>query len=90
MPEVRFVYFGGMLHSLLTNFICFALFWQQFSSAEASTSKVCDSSLTRKLLGWEPRHTSFRVFMRRLGGENVADAPHKHTAKVKAEEYLLN
>ena len=35
--------------------------------------KTCDSSLSRRLLNWQPQHTSFRVFMKRLGGEVVED-----------------
>lgn len=35
--------------------------------------KTCDSSLSRRLLHWQPIYTSFRVFMKRLGGEVVDD-----------------
>lgn len=36
-------------------------------------SKVCDSSTTRRLLKWEPMHSSFRNYMRRKGGNEVVD-----------------
>ena len=46
-----------------------------FTAKEGPPGKLCDSSWTREKLGWRPTHRSFNAFMRRLGGEEVADEP---------------
>lgn len=43
----------------------------EFLEATGPLGKTCDSSVTRSQLKWEPKHSSFRVFMRRLGGEDI-------------------
>lgn len=43
----------------------------QFASAVGPEGKIVDSSITRGLIGWQPAKPSFRVFMRRLGGEEA-------------------
>ena len=54
----------------------------QFALKTGIQSKRCDNSLTRKLLHWQPKHTSFRVYMRRLGGETLSDMPPPASAAV--------
>lgn len=44
-----------------------------YTDPAGKVGKRCNSARTRQILGWEPKHTSFRVFMRRLGGQNLPD-----------------
>lgn len=44
-----------------------------FSSDVGPVGKIVDSSATRDMIEWSPMRPSFRVFMRRLGGEEVEE-----------------
>ena len=46
-----------------------------FAQANGPKSKVCDGTITRQLLDWQPKHPSFVGHMRRLGGLDYTPAP---------------
>jgi nucleoside-diphosphate-sugar epimerase len=60
-----------------------------FAAESGAPGKICDCSVTRSLLDWQPKYTSFRVFMRRLGGEDVPDAENNDGKEPAEEKSLL-
>lgn len=62
------------------------MIYVKFTSETGSPGKLIDSSKTRALLDWKPKYTSFRVFMRRLGGESVEDVESSYSLERAEEE----
>ena len=51
-----------------------------FGSKQGPPGKLVDCSWTREKLGWRPKYPSFNGYMRRLGGEEVAEPQPKAAA----------
>ncbi|KAJ1409776.1 hypothetical protein B484DRAFT_336557 [Ochromonadaceae sp. CCMP2298] len=60
-----------------------------FASESGAPGKICDCSVSRGLLNWQPVYTSFRVYMRRLGGEDVPDVENSDGQEPQEEKSLL-
>jgi len=58
----------------------------KFQSLYGARGKICDSSVSRKLLNWTPKHKSFRSFMRKIGGLETSEDEEREREKESGKE----